>query len=158
MLISWLQNVWLRLLKGQTIVLVLVAAAVGAGLAAGVPPVLQWLEGRKPTPTPAPLVDRTFIPVGRTYLSALGQQYGAAWVQGAQALESGQSVPSALKSVAQSWDLGRTQLFGRLLTPEFAKIVPEGQSDSEAKAADRLALARAWRGLAAGLTARSWLP
>jgi hypothetical protein len=147
----------LRLLPGKTVLLVLVSAALGAGLTAGIPPLVHWLEGTKPNPAPAPLLDKRFIPLGRDYTAALGQQYAAAWVEGAKALEAGQSVPSALKSVAQTWDHGRTKLFGRLLTPEFSKIVPEGQSESDTQAAARLAMAQAWRGLAAGLASRRWL-
>lgn len=145
------------LLPGKTVLLVLVSAVVGAGLSAGIPPLVHWLEGKKPTPAPAPQVDKTFIPLGRDYLAALGQQYAAAWNDGAKALESGQSVPAALKTVAQSWDHNRSQAFDRLLSPRFAKIVPEGQPEASTKPADRQAMARAWRGLAAGLTARQWL-
>ncbi|MGC8643448.1 MAG: hypothetical protein ACP5XB_26625 [Isosphaeraceae bacterium] len=156
MLKSFFQNVRSPL-TGKTLLLVLASAAVGAGLSAGIPPLAKWLEASKPTPAPAPLVDKTLIPLGRNYLAALGQEYAAAWIAGAKALESGQSVSSALKSVAQSWDQGRSQLFDRLLSPEFTKIIPDGQPDASTKPADRQAMAQAWRGLAAGLTSRTWL-
>ena len=155
MLTTWLQKLRTAAF-GKSILLVLVSAATGAGLYAGVPPLLQWLEGKKPNPAPAPLLDKKFIPLGRDYLSALGQDYAAAWIAGAKALEAGQSVPQALTAVAQSWDQSRPQLFGRMLSPEFTKIVPEGQPEAEAKAADRLAMAQAWRGLAAGLSSPRW--
>jgi hypothetical protein len=97
------------------------------------------------------VLDVRFIPLGKTYLPELGRVYAAAWNEGARALESGQPVAAALKSVDQSWDSGRVQLFDRLVTPEFSKIVPENQPEGEAKPADLAALTRAWRGFALGL-------
>ena len=60
------------------------------------------------------MLDVRFIPLGKTYLPELGRVYAAAWNEGARALESGQPVAAALKSVDQSWDSGRVQLFDRL--------------------------------------------
>ncbi len=66
-----------------------------------------------------------------------------AWKEGAKALESGQPVTAALKSVGQSWDSGQVQLFDRLVTPEFSKFVAENQPEAEARPTDLAALARA---------------
>jgi hypothetical protein len=52
------------------------------------------------------VLDVRFIPLGMTYLPELSRVYAAAWNQGAKALESGQPVTAALKSVGQSWDSG----------------------------------------------------
>ena len=49
MLTTWLQKLRTAAF-GKSILLVLVSAATGAGLYAGVPPLLQWLEGKKPNP------------------------------------------------------------------------------------------------------------
>jgi hypothetical protein len=49
------------------------------------------------------------------------------------------------------WDAGRVQLFDRMITPEFARIVAENRDPSQYTLAERLALAKAWRGFAAGL-------
>jgi hypothetical protein len=157
MLISWFREARLRLLPGKMSLVVAVSFAAGAGLTAGGPYLAKWLGGNGSDPAPAPLIDKRFIPLGRSYLPELGKQYSAAWNEGAKALESGQSVSSALKCVSQTWDHGRVELFDRLLTPELSKIVPEGQADTETKLVDRLALARAWRGLASGLGTRRWV-
>ena len=69
------------------------------------------------------MLDVRFIPLGKTYLPELSRAYAAAWNEGAKALESGQPVTAALKSVRQSWDSGQVQLFDRLVTPEFSKFV-----------------------------------
>jgi hypothetical protein len=157
MLMSWFREARLRFIPGKTFRLVAISFAAGAGLTVGLPHLAKWLGGYEPGPAPAPLVDDRFIPLGRAYLPELGKQYAAAWIEGAKALEAGQPVSSALKSVSQTWDHGRAELFDRLLTPELSKIVPDGQADAETKVVDRLALARAWRGLASGLVSRRWV-
>ncbi len=81
--------------------------------------------------------------------------YATAWVEGAKALEAGRPVDAALAEVGRAWDSGRTALFDRLLTPPFNRVVPEGRDDSATTLADKLALARAWRGLARGLDPQS---
>jgi hypothetical protein len=96
-------------------------------------------------------LDGRFIPLGQNYLPELGRLYGKAWVEGAKRLESGQSVPTALTTVRSLWDAGRVQLFDRMITPEFARIVPESRAPSQYTFAERQALAKAWRGFAAGL-------
>ncbi len=88
---------------------------------------------------------------GKTYLLELGRVYAAAWNEGEKALESGQLVAAALKSVGQSWDSGRGQLFDRLVTSELSKIVAENQPEAEAKPTNLAALALAWRGFVIGL-------
>jgi hypothetical protein len=89
------------------------------------------------------VLDVRFIPLRKTYLPELSRVYAAAWNEGAKALESGQPVTAALKSVGQSWDSGQVQLFDRLVTPEFSKFVAENQPEAEAKPTDLAALALA---------------
>ena len=104
-----------------------------------------------------PALDSRFVTLGRAYLPELGKAYATAWNEGAKALESGQPVAAAIKTVGQSWDSGRGQLFDRLITPELTKIVADGQPESEVTAAARQALVRAWRGFASGLgSPRRW--
>ena len=88
------------------------------------------------------MLDVRFIPLGKTYLPELSRVYATAWNEGAKALESGQPVTAALKSVGQSRDSGQVQLFDRLVTPEFSKFVAENQPEAEAKPTDLAALAR----------------
>jgi hypothetical protein len=97
------------------------------------------------------VIDARFVPLGQVYLPELGRLYAAAWTEGAKALEAGQQVDVALKRVSQAWDSGRVVLFDRLVTPQFSKVLPEGRAEAESKAADKMALARAWRGFARGL-------
>ena len=59
----------------------------------------------------------------RPIFPSCSRAYAAAWNEGAKALESGQPVTAALKSVRESWDSGQVQLFDRLVTPEFSKFV-----------------------------------
>ena len=84
--------------------LVAVSGALGAGLAVGVPALCTWLCSDGTKPAPPPVLDVRFTPLGMTYLPELSRVYDAAWNEGAKALESGQPVTAALKSVGQSWD------------------------------------------------------
>ncbi|QEH38665.1 hypothetical protein OJF2_72710 [Aquisphaera giovannonii] len=131
--------------------LMLVAASVVAttGLTTwAMPAASRWLgRGAATTRT----ADPRFVALGRSYIPELGKAYSSAWDDGATALESGQAIGAALKVVSQSWEQGRTKLFDRLVTPELCKVVPDGKPEAELKDADKAAVARAWRGLAAGM-------
>jgi hypothetical protein len=96
-------------------------------------------------------LDARYIPLGQRYLPELGRAYAKAWNEGAKRLENGQSVPAALQSVRTVWEAGRIQLFDRWITPEFSRIAPESRAQSQFSYEQRKALARAWRGFAAGL-------
>jgi hypothetical protein len=151
MLIQWFRQRQSRLLPGKTILLIALSGAAGAGLTMAAPSIIAWLGGGShPSPAP-PAFDERFIALGKTYVPELGRAYAAAWNEGANALESGQPVAASLKTVSDDWDTGRVQLFERLISPEFSKIVPEGQADADALLVNRMALARAWRGFAIGL-------
>jgi hypothetical protein len=113
--------------------------------------VLLWAACRAKRAGWAGPLDGRFVPLGQNYLPELGRIYGKAWVEGAKNLESGQSVPAALRTVRTLWDAGRVQLFDRMITPEFSRIVAENRAPSQYTFAERQALARAWRGFAAGL-------
>jgi hypothetical protein len=132
--------------------LIALSGAAGAGLTAGAPAIIAWFGGgSSPTPPVPPTFDERFIPLGKAYVPELGKAYAAAWDEGTKALEAGQPVGVSLKTVSDTWDTARVQLFDRLVTPEFAKILPEGQADADALLVNRSALARAWRGFAIGL-------
>jgi hypothetical protein len=98
------------------------------------------------------MIDARFTSLGHKYLPQLGQAYAKAWNEGAKSLEAGQPMVEALQTVSQVWNENRVHLFDQVIGPELTKIVPEGRPDPEISLADRLALARAWRGIAAGLT------
>jgi hypothetical protein len=58
----------------------------------------RWVKARASS-----RAGRAVHPLGKTYLLELGRVYAAAWNEGGKALESGQPVAAALKSVGQSW-------------------------------------------------------
>lgn len=89
--------------------------------------------------------------IGRTYVSALGDVYAGAWIDGAEALEAGKPVADALGVVAGSWQSGRVALFDKAVAPAFAKIIPENTADADVAIPQKAALAAAWRSFATGL-------
>ena len=97
----------------------------------------------------APVVDASFVKIGKTYPKHLGKAYGEAWGDGADVLEGGKSIKDSLAVVSQSWDAARTKAFEAELTPAMAKIVAESQTDLSPS--ERAAMVRAWRGLAKGM-------
>jgi hypothetical protein len=105
----------------------------------------------EPAGPPAPPQDPHFVKFGRAYLPGLGKAYAAAWEEGAKGLEAGQPLSGAIAAVGKAWDANRAQLFDRMATPEFAKIVPESQKDADLTPQQRAAMAAAWRGFASGL-------
>lgn len=96
-----------------------------------------------------PAIDVAFVKIGNAYPKRLAKAYGDAWSDGANALEGGKSVKDSLQVVAASWEANRNKTYDAVLTPEFAKIVPENQVDLSPS--DRVAMVRAWRGLVKGL-------
>jgi hypothetical protein len=153
MLIQWFRQWQSRLLPGKTILLIVLSGTAGAGLTVTAPSIIAWLGGGShPSPPAPPVFDARFIPLGKAYGPELGRAYAAAWNEGAKALEAGQPVAASLKTVSDAWDTARVQLFDKLVTPEFSKIIPEGQADADALLVNRMALARAWRGFAIGLS------
>jgi hypothetical protein len=113
-----------------------------------------------PGPAPAPPVppapvdpnaDPAFVTLGQTYKPLLGPAYAAAFEAGASALDAGQPFSAAVGVVARNWDSSRAALFVAQLTPKFAAIIPETTADAAVTPAQRAAMAKAWRGLAAGL-------
>jgi len=104
----------------------------------------------KPDPSLPPTA-QSLVKLGKTYTINLGKVYASAWEAGAAALEAGKPVSAALGVVHESWDRDRGQLFDRSVSVEFAKLVPEGKADGDVTAAERAALAKAWRSFATGL-------
>ncbi len=133
----------------RAFVTVVLSILAGAGLVIAV----LALTGRpgQPAPQPGPPHDPRFVVLGQSYLPQLGKAYAAAWQEGAQQLEAGQSITSALDTVSKTWSSNRTQLYDHVFTPEFSRIVAESVKDSDVTPAERAALAAAWRGLALGL-------
>jgi hypothetical protein len=147
MLIQLVQRWASRLAPLKTPAIIVISTALGAGLAIYVPTFFRPEE----SPAKPSAVDKRFVPIGKAYLPELGRVYADAWIEGATLLENGQSIASALNSVSKSWNEGRVGLFDRMVTPEFSKVVPEGEDEAESNADERIALARAWRGFALGL-------
>jgi len=105
----------------------------------------------KPVPSPSYPHNAEFVAIGRSYLPQLGQAYSAAWEEGAKQLEASGGVAASLDAVSKNWSLNRTQLYDRVLTPAFAKILPESVNDADVTPQERAAMAAAWRGLSLGL-------
>jgi hypothetical protein len=141
-----INGIWAMIPSGRTLLTVALSSLLGGATAIGV---FAWLE--RPDGPPPPPHDPHFVQVGRAYLPGLGKAYAAAWEEGVKSLEAGQPLSAAIAAVGKAWDANRTQLFDRLATPEFAKIVPESQTDANVTPAQRAAMAAAWRGLALGL-------
>jgi hypothetical protein len=127
----------------------MLSSVLGGALAIGVSDWLRMAED--PTGNPPPPHDARFVSLGRSYLPLLGKAYAAAWDQGAQALDSGKGISTALDTVSQAWTANRTEIYDKLVTPELAKIIPESVKDSDVTPAERSAMAAAWRGFALGL-------
>ena len=144
-----ISGIWAMIPSGRTLLTAALSSLLGGAVAIGVS---AWLG--QPAGPPPPPHDPNFVRVGRAYLPGLGKAYAAAWEEGAKSLEAGQPLSAAIAAVGKAWDASRTQLFDRLATPEFAKIVPESQKDTDVTPAQRAAMAAAWRGLALGLNAR----
>lgn len=109
--------------------------------------VQAWLT---PPPSSRPY-DAAFAHIGLDYPRHLGIAYASAWEDGATRLECGASPSAAIAAVGREWDANRAFLFDRMLTAEFARIIPEQQPDAEVSPSQRDAMARAWRGFARGL-------
>jgi hypothetical protein len=122
------------------------SSLMGGAVAIGVSVYLH-----EPAGPAAPLQDPHFVKVGRAYLAGLGKAYAAAWEEGAKGLDAGQPLSAAVAAVGKAWDANRAQLFDRVATPEFAKVIAESQKDADVTPQQRAAMAAAWRGLAAGL-------
>jgi hypothetical protein len=99
----------------------------------------------------APAIDQHFVELGRSYRPDLENAYARAWDDGATALESGRGLNEALEVVSQAWAVNRLDAYNRRLTPELAKIVPEGKDHTVLGPAEIARMAAAWRGLAVGL-------
>lgn len=139
-----LERVWTSGVKavrswGPTFLIVAASVSVGA-----------FLAGRRSSGPTTPAAERVAA-IGRTYPRDLGAAYAAAWIKGAESLESGRPVPESLDVVAREWSAGRIALFDRAVASEFAGVVPEGKPDDEVSAADKAALAALWRAFASGL-------
>lgn len=130
----------------HTLLTVGLSSLLGGAVALGVSARLGEHSG-----PPGPPQDPRFVPIGRAYLPELGKAYAAAWQEGAKDLDAGEPISAAVAAVGKAWDASRSQLFDRMATPEFAKIIPESQKDAEVTPQQRAAMAAAWRGFAAGL-------
>ncbi len=136
--------------SGRTVLLMAIAAFVGAGATFGGLFLTYYVKTRKPAPIPPPY-DARFAVMGKAYIPELAAAYAAAWDEGVKALEAGQSVSAAVETVAKAWTTNRTALYDKTLTPAFSKIVAQSVKDSDVTSAERAALIQAWRGLSIGL-------
>jgi hypothetical protein len=91
------------------------------------------------------------VALGREYMAELRNTYALAWYAGALDLEHSVPMGKVLERVAAVWAQRRVELFDRLVTPEFARIVPEEKKDEDVTATERWAMARAWHDFADGL-------
>lgn len=107
----------------------------------------------KPSPDtpPDPSLDPKFYQLGRTYSGTLASTYADALDAGASMLASGQTLSAAMAGIAKQWESGRSSAFEKSLTPEFARIIPESTKDADITSAQKDAMARACRSVAAGL-------
>lgn len=121
---------------------VLVASVCAWGVSVLTPP-----RGSSPADPDVPSIRA----IGRDYPGGLASAYAAAWLDGAEALESGRGVAEALGVVEKAWKAGRTSLFDRKVAPYFSAVVPEGKPAAETSISDRASLAALWREFAAGL-------
>jgi hypothetical protein len=132
--------------SGRTFLTIALSSLLGGVVAIGVSVRLG-----EPAGPPSPPHDPHFVRLGRAYLPGLGTAYAAAWEEGAKGLDAGQPVSAALAAVGKAWAANRTQLFDRVATPEFAKIIPDSQKDADITLQQRAAMAAAWRSFASGL-------
>lgn len=136
-------------LKFIAILAVCAVCSLGSGL------MFAWLlSGRDgPAPTPGDF-DPRFVSVGKAYLHDLGSAYAPAWEDGAKILDAGQSIGMALDATAKAWEVNRKAAFNKRITPELSKVVEQSKDDKDVTPEDRAALAKAYRGLAKGLSGK----
>ena len=130
----------------RTLLTIGLSGLLGGVVAIGV---TVWLGAFDAPPGPA--TDPHFVKAGRAYLPELGKAYAAAWEEGARCLDAGQPLTAAITAVGKAWDANRVQLFDRLASPEFIRIIPESSKDADVTPQQRAAMAAAWRGFASGL-------
>ena len=128
---------------------IVILSVLGGSLLLGVS--LWRRSPDEPFPARKPDHDPHFVTLGGAYIAQLGKAYASAWNKGANALDAGESISSAIETVAKSWSANRADLYDRFITPQFAKILPEGIRDEDVTPSERAAMAAAWRGFALGL-------
>ena len=96
----------------------------------------------KPAPNPAYSHDKRFVIIGHDYLPQLGKAYAAAWEQGAKNSKPAEASRFHWTRCRKAWKSNRVQLYDRMLTPEFAKIVAENIKDEDLTTAERTAWLR----------------
>lgn len=92
---------------------------------------------------------RTPVALGRAYATTVTVTLADAWIAAAAALEKGQTVPQARTTLQDAWQAERSRAFVADVAPAFARILPEGADPKDA--AQRSAIAEAWREFARGL-------
>ena len=142
-------QIWAMFPKRGTLFTIVLSGLFGAILAVGFSAWLWSPEG--PSPSPSPPHDPHFAKLGHTYLPELGKAYAKAWEDGAKVLDAGQNLTTALNTVAEAWSTNRTQIFDKIVTPEFGKVIAESKKDADITPLERSAIAAAWRGFAIGL-------
>jgi hypothetical protein len=104
-----------------------------------------------PTPQPQPAPDPAApgVAIGRAYAPQLLETYAAAWEKGATQVAAGLSSADVATTFGADWQKARTDLFNRVLKPELNRVLPEGAPIADQ--AQRDAVAKLWRDVAAGL-------
>lgn len=104
-----------------------------------------------PTPQPQPAPDPAApgVAIGRAYAPQLLETYAAAWEKGATQVAAGLSSADVANTFGTDWQKARTDLFNRVLKPELNRVLPEGAPIADQ--AQRDAVAKLWRDVAAGL-------
>jgi hypothetical protein len=139
----------------RTILELAVAALVGAGLVlVALVVAALWFGGFSPAPTPTVEIDPRFVSIGKAYVNDLGIAWGASLEDGSKILDAGQPIGMADDAVAKAWEANRKAAFNKRVTPELSKVVEQSKDEKTVTAADRSALAKAYRGLAKGASSR----
>ena len=109
---------------------------------------------RHKTPAPPaavnPGVDARFVTIGRAYLPGLAKALADSYESG-EILDAGGTIENSIDVIASSWATNRTNLYNATVTPRLSEIVPPGTAPTDVTAAQRAAIAAAYRGFGKGL-------
>ena len=87
--------------------------------------------------------------LGKKFVGPLGSSFGSAWLVAADSLEQGKSVADAQAALQSRWQDERASAFATLVTPGFARVLPEGTEPTTP--AQRAEVVKLWRDFATGL-------
>ena len=128
---------------------VALSGTVGAALAMFA--YAQLMTFNQPVPNPDCRNNPQFVAIGKAYLPQLGKAVRRGVGRRSEAARVRRRHFDRSRRGVETWSANRTKLFDQMLTPEFSKIVAESVNDADLTAAERSAMAAAWRGLSLGL-------